>query len=238
MSLPNGSLASENIGCYKADMSTEAHDHSAISAAEDLIREGERIRAKLLEEREALVERLRHIDRVVAALPRGSDSKGDPVPSPDARGEKMPEMVKAIIASNPAGVSAADVLATVRQLRPGADARLVHSALYRLSLSKRIKKSGRRGASVYFPVEGKRGFRSERIEHPPRTGAPGEALQKTARLIAEQHDAVNSARLAELMDITQDAARVRLRRAKQWGLVKPGPVAGTFVAANEGGAGN
>jgi hypothetical protein len=217
-------------------MASDTHDHSAIDAAENLIRESERLRAKLLEERQALVDRLSHVDRIVAALPRSADAKNGSAPSSVTSDESMPDLVRSIVAANPKGISVRHVLSAVRQTRPSADARLVHSALYRLSKSKRIKKSGRRGASIYLPTAVKQeASKPDKRESLPRTGAPGEALRKTAKLIAEQHEAVNSARLAELMDISPDAARVRLRRAKHWGLVKPGPVAGTFVAVQEGG---
>jgi predicted HTH transcriptional regulator len=48
----------------------------------------------------------------------------------------------------------------------------------------------------------------------------GDSLEETAKIVAELGDSVTAAQLAERLDLTQDAARLRLQRAEKRRLIK------------------
>jgi hypothetical protein len=214
-------------------MSEDSREHSALDQAESLIRESERIRQKLTEERRALIDRVRHIDRIIAALPRPMGAASEGARKEGIGGDEISvaSLVLSVVEANKEGLTAEEVIKAVQDSRPRTERKPVRAALYQLAEAKKIRRRGERGSYRYIAVAARHGGQEPAANRgQPQDSQRGEALTETAQLIAEQPDAVNSVRLAELTGLTVAAARIRLRRAHKKGLLKPGPIEGTFVA--------
>jgi hypothetical protein len=140
-------------------------------------KQGAELHAKLLDERSHLLARLKEIDAALMLLPGATPSLeprateptvtapvmeaapvGDapaselPLPMSALRKLSMPQLVKMVVHSKPAGINAAGVIEIALRVNPKADPSLVHSGLYRNLDGGEIRSEGSRGTRVYYPV--------------------------------------------------------------------------------------
>ncbi len=125
---------------------------TVITEATEWLRRGVEMRTKVEEERQALLERLREIDGILACLPNGARSQASRVTRParprEASGESVPSLIRRILAEG-RGLKAVPVIERVRAIRPTADPRLVHSSLYRMQKDGVVVARGKRGQKIY-----------------------------------------------------------------------------------------
>ncbi len=97
---------------------------------------GRVLRQRLLDEKEQILSRLEEIDAALSSLP-------------DQTEDSAPEKVKRVLRAGGGPMSAPQLIDAIRATEPVLDARLVHSALYRLAQRGDVIAEGERGSRVY-----------------------------------------------------------------------------------------
>lgn len=131
------------------DVSTK---NQVLVELEEWRRRGNELRARLLEDRRILVERLKEIETALAQIPR--EPSGQPIMvsfplAEEARNLSAPDIVRAVLAQHGGPLGAAEIIETAQKIRPGIDPVLVHSAIHRLVRGRRLMPIGKRGKRRY-----------------------------------------------------------------------------------------
>lgn len=132
-------------------MVNEGLGNTVLQEVSEWRRQGEELRARLMEERNALSARLKEIDEALAGIPDSTQFIKPPQvePIPVAESSSAPDIVLSVISSHPKGIGAAEIIREAQSIRPTLDAALIHSAIYRLVKRGEVLSLGKRGTKVY-----------------------------------------------------------------------------------------
>jgi hypothetical protein len=146
----------------------------ALVSAQAFLQQREGIRDALLAERLTVQQRLSEIDAALSSLgvaiesvngapvakTTGANGSGHPIKflatfdPPSLKRASMPTIIKTLLAANPDGVTAGEIIASAQSVRRETTPAMVHATLYRLSKkTDEIRGRGDRGERKYALTE-------------------------------------------------------------------------------------